>query len=108
MAQICAPKLSDLIKANTKLTEENTDLATKNVILANLKNFDVDELMKKLGEKPDLKKANEVLIDYKIQAQKSFVKDIEVKLKNELQKEMIKLEKTMTDWLDKQIKPDPK
>ena len=98
----------NLIKANTKLTKENTDLATKNDILAKLKNFNVDDLIKKLGDKPDLKKATEVLSDIKIQAQKSFVKDIEVKLKNELQKEMIKLEKTMTDWLDKQIKPDPK
>lgn len=98
----------NLIKANTKLTEENTDLATKNDILAKLKNFNVDDLMEKLGDKPDLKIATEVLSDIKIQAQKSFVKEIEGKLKNELQKEMIKLQKTMTDWLDKQIKPDPK
>ena len=99
---------TNLIKGNTKLTEEKTELVTKNDILAKLKKFDVDELMKKLGEKPDLKKANEVLIDFKIEAQKSFVKEIEGKLQSEFQKAMSKLQKEMTDWLEKQKTADPK
>ena len=99
---------TNLIKGNTKLTEEKTELVTKNDILAKLKKFDVDELMKKLGDKPDLKKANEVLIDFKIQAQKSFVKEIEVKLQSEFQKSMSKLQKEMTEWLEKQKTVDPK
>lgn len=101
-----------LVGEKGELNKKHTDLVIKNKSLVKeleeKQNINVFELMKKLGERPDLTKATEVLSGYKIQAQKSFVKDIEVKLKNELQKEMIKLEKTMTDWLDKQIKPDPK
>jgi len=105
MNLILVGEKGELNKKHKELVDKNKGLEEE---LSKNENINVVELMKRLGDKPDLKKATDVLSDIKIQAQKSFVKDIEGKLKNELQKEMNKLEKTMTDWLDKQIKLDSK
>ena len=105
MNLILVGEKGELNKKHKELVDKNKGLEEE---LSKNENINVVELMKRLGDKPDLKKATEVLSGFKIQAQKSFVIDIEGKLKNELQKEMSKLQKTMTDWLDKQIKLDSK
>lgn len=91
----------DLVSDNKKLTDQFNDLAK-------LKNINIDDLIKKLGDKPGMKHALEVLNNIRGEAYDSFAKEIKGKFKTEFEKESKKFNNSMIDWLDKQNTLDSK
>ena len=96
---------SVLNQANKELVDKNKGLEKE---LSKNENINVVELMKRLGDKPGMEHALQVLKDIRTDAFASFVKEIQGKFQTEFQKETSILQKTMTDWLVKQKIADPK